>query len=52
MRQDPTRNKGLLKFLIRQIAASLKSDWQRQVETDGGKIEDLLTSDLPLQKEA
>ena len=51
MRQDPAHNQGLLRQLIREIAASLKADWQRRVETDREKIEDILTSDPLLNKE-
>ena len=30
----------------------MKADWQQQVDTDGGNIGDLLTSDPPLHKES
>ena len=42
---------GLLQRLIFQIAASLKADWKPRVETSGGNIEDLLTSEPPHNKE-
>ena len=51
MRQDITCNQGLLCCLSRQIAASLKADQQRRVDTDRGKIENILTSDPTLNKE-
>ena len=47
MRQDTARNQGLLRRLSRQIAASLKADQRWWMETAGGNIEDLLTSDPP-----
>ena len=52
MCQDPTRNQGLLWCLSRQIISSLKADWKQQVETAGGNIEYLLTSEPPLYKKA
>ena len=51
MRQDITCNQGLLQRPSRQIAASLKADQQRRVDTDRGKIEDILTSDPTLNNE-
>ena len=50
MRQDPARKQGLLRRLSRQIAASLKADWQQRVETAGVKIEEILTSEPPPYK--
>ena len=52
VRQDPAHNQGLLGCLSRQIAAILKEDWHQRVETARGNMEDLLTSEPPLQKEA
>ena len=50
-RRDPAHEKVLLQHLRRYIAVSLKADRRRRVKTDGGKIEALLASDLPLYKE-
>ena len=47
MRQYTVCNQGLLLRLSCQIAASLKADWKPRVETAGGNIEDLLTSEPP-----
>ena len=52
MRQYTVCNQGLLRRLSCQIAASLKEDWKPWVETAGGSIEDLLTSEPPHHKEA
>ena len=49
MRMDPVHNQGLLRRLSRQIAASLKVDLQRRVETAGVNIKDLLNSAPPSQ---
>ena len=49
--QDIARNQILFQRPSRQIEASLKADWRRrQVETYGGNIKDLLTSEPTLHK--
>ena len=52
MRQDTTCNQGLIRRLRCKIVASLKADQQRQVETESGNIEHILTSNPPLHKES
>ena len=47
---DPARNQGLLQCLSRHIKASLKADQRWWVETAGGNMEDLVTSESPFTR--
>ena len=47
-----TKDQARIRRLSRAIAASLKGDRKRRVETEGEEVETLLGEDLPIPQEA